>query len=73
MQANAVSYNTVIDACVKHCDVDKAEAWLWRMLRDGVQADVVSYSTVIDLSFSGEPVCLRTFFSTKRTAVANVP
>ena len=43
-----MSYSTIIDACAKHGDVDRAETWLQRMLYDGVQAEVVSYSAVID-------------------------
>ena len=48
LQADVVSYNAVIDACAKHGDVDRAEAWLRRVLRDGVQANVVSCNTVVD-------------------------
>ena len=32
----------------KQGDVDKAEHWLKRMISDGVQSDVVSYSSVIN-------------------------
>merc|ERR1712149_62955 len=52
MQANAqqevgvLTYNSLINACSRSHDVAGAERWLERMIENGVEADVVSYSTL---------------------------
>ncbi|CAE7432375.1 unnamed protein product [Symbiodinium natans] len=45
-ELNSVVYNTVLDACVECSRLEKAEAWMEQMKKDGM-ADVVSYNTLI--------------------------
>lgn len=45
---NRISYNTMIKTWVKADDLEGAERWLRRMLRDGIEPCVISYSLLID-------------------------
>lgn len=45
---DSVSYNLVIRAFAKKCDVKGAEAWLLRMEKSGLEATLCSYNTVLD-------------------------
>merc|ERR1719265_259243 len=47
MQADVVSYSTVINAFAKLGDARSAEQWLTKMIDAGVEANVQSYSTVV--------------------------
>ena len=47
VEADSVSYNTLIDAYAKSRDIAGAERALARMEQKGVAASVVSYSTVV--------------------------
>ena len=38
------SYNGVIDACARAGEAQNAEAWLGRMLEEGLRPNVISYS-----------------------------
>ena len=42
-----VSYNAVLNACVKNNDIPRAEAWLTKALDAGATPDVISYNTLI--------------------------
>ena len=44
---NTISYNILMDACVKAGSADAAEDWLAQMLAVGVEANEVSYATLI--------------------------
>mmetsp|Transcript_63422 Transcript_63422/g.151587 ORF Transcript_63422/g.151587 Transcript_63422/m.151587 type:complete len:1084 (-) Transcript_63422:132-3383(-) len=45
-ELNSVVYNTVLDACVECSQLEKAQAWMKQMKKDGM-SDVVSYNTLI--------------------------
>ena len=47
VDADTISYNTVIKACAEAGDVARAEHWMSVMLKAGVEANTISYSTVI--------------------------
>ena len=42
VEANTISYNTVIKACAEARDVARAEYWLSTMLKAGVEANTIS-------------------------------
>jgi pentatricopeptide repeat protein len=46
VELNNVVYNTVLDACVECCDLEKATEWMKKM-KEVKMADVVSYNTLI--------------------------
>jgi pentatricopeptide repeat protein len=45
-ELNNVVYNTVLDACVECCDLEKATQWMAKM-KEEKMSDVVSYNTLI--------------------------
>ena len=47
VEADIISYNTVMKACAEASDVARAEHWMSTMLKAGVKANTVSYTTVI--------------------------
>ena len=58
VEADVVSYSTMINACAQNGETARAEWWLQHMLDNGVEANVVSYSTVINAcAQQGEPSC----------------
>merc|ERR1719235_1731302 len=48
IEANVFSYGSVIHACAKAGEAERAEAWLAEMLRCGVKANAVTCNTVIN-------------------------
>ena len=48
VEANVVSYSTVISGCAKQGDKASAERWLTKMLDSGIEADGICYNSVID-------------------------
>ena len=44
----ALSFNSLINACVKGRDIQRAEHWLAAMKTCGIDPDAVSYSTIIN-------------------------
>merc|ERR1719333_1952419 len=48
IEASNHSFSSVISACAKAGDADKAEVWLNRMDELGIEPDVVAFSSVID-------------------------
>ena len=44
----ALSFNSLINACVKGKDIQRAEHWLAAMKTRGINPDAVSYSTIIN-------------------------
>lgn len=42
-----VTYNSLINACAKALNAERAEYWLAQMCDSGLQPDSVSYSTVV--------------------------
>jgi len=49
IELNCIMYNTVLDACVECKDLQAADAWMERMVKDGM-TDVVSFNTLIKAS-----------------------
>jgi pentatricopeptide repeat protein len=49
IELNCIMYNTVLDACVECKDLQAADAWMERMVKEGM-TDVVSFNTLIKAS-----------------------
>ena len=47
VEANTISYNTVIKACAEAHDLARTEHWVSKMIEAGGEANTISYSTVI--------------------------
>merc|ERR1719356_2388525 len=47
IKGDTISYTTVINACAKVGAVEKAEAWLGRMIEEGAEPNVVTFNAVI--------------------------
>jgi pentatricopeptide repeat protein len=48
IKANVVTYTSMIDACTKDGEMERAEEMLDSMILDGIKPDVVVYNTMID-------------------------
>jgi len=46
VELNSIIYNTILDACVKCCDLEAAEDWM-RQITEAGFADVVSFNTLM--------------------------
>ena len=47
VEANTISYNSVIKACAEACEVATAEHWISMILKAGVEANTIIYNIVI--------------------------
>ena len=47
VQADTISFNTVIEACAEAGEVARVEHWLSEMTQAGVEPDSTSYNTVV--------------------------
>merc|ERR1719463_201606 len=48
IKPNLVIYNAILDSCSKSCNLAKAEAFIFRMMEEGLDPDVISFNSVID-------------------------
>jgi pentatricopeptide repeat protein len=49
LQANAICYNAVVNACAQEGNVERARHWIEAMTAKGVEPTVNSFSPIVDM------------------------